>query len=129
MPVEVIKLDPRQSINQPDVSQNRYNMLYKSKVNEMGKVKDRGEEMGKGRESLLISSRVSCRQAEGHTSVPESGSAVKFSKLRFSFVTKWSISCCGLSDVCLSLSLVSTDLSDPLFFFFLTISMKHTVIC
>lgn len=62
-------------------------MLYKTKVNEMGKVREE-RRRGKGRESLLIGSRVSCRQAEGHTSVPESGPAVKFSKLRFSFVTQ-----------------------------------------
>lgn len=60
-----------------------------------GAVRDKSEWDGKseredrrrGREFLLIGSRMPCRQAEVHTSVPESGPAVKFSNLRFNIVT------------------------------------------
>lgn len=44
--------------------------------------RDEGSGKGRGWESLLIDSRMPCRQAEGRTSVPDDQSAVKFGSLR-----------------------------------------------
>lgn len=44
--------------------------------------RDEGSGKESGWESLLIDSRMSCRQAEGRTSVPGDQSVVKFGSLR-----------------------------------------------
>lgn len=64
---------------------------------------------GDGGNPLYLAAPCECRQAEDHTSMSESGPAVKFSNMRFSIVTHWNISCCHFA--CHSFSFFSADLS------------------